>query len=73
MGEVGTVAYECARADRAEAEIDRLRRALELYAARETYAPGVREYWGGETEPCAPPIFGDMGKAARDALNHKEG
>ena len=34
MSEVGTVAWECARAERAEAEIERLRAALQKIVAR---------------------------------------
>ena len=51
--------------------ISRLRTALEFYANRETYAPSAREYWGGETEPCASPISNDMGSTARAALKRE--
>ena len=59
------------------AEVERLREALRWYASERNYFPWALHYCGpGELDPAAflvqePPVMGDGGKRARDALEAK--
>ena len=68
-----------ADADRAYllAEVERLREVLRWYASERNHFPLVLHYCGpGELDPAAfflqePPVMGDGGKRAREALEAK--
>lgn len=77
MSEPGTVAWERARAERAEAEVDRLRHALRFYANVTRYQ-GPNQRNGGEDpftpkdQPYIQDVTRDYGEIARRTLTWEE-
>ncbi|MCW0190953.1 MAG: hypothetical protein OJJ55_06595 [Rhodococcus sp.] len=68
---------ERARADKAEAEVRRLRAALEFYADPSMYEEPARYYRDIDGNPVRtygePPVWDDYGKRARAALAQPDG